>query len=803
MEKVAVLSAVAIGLYLYQNKSLSSASTGRGTGESGGETGDGAGGGGDGEGTTSSGDNPCPEGYRVNDAGTACTPLNPCDEGYELSTDGTCKLVGSPCNKGYKLSADGKTCDFDGNPCGDDCLTYDKETKKCKAIPNCGTKTGSDAGDIALNIGVGVVSGAIMDKVLYDSLDAVDRRIAQKASAEVAEKAGQKAGLEVAEEVGEKAGQKAGLEVAEKAGKEVAEKAGLEVAEKVGQKAGLEVAEKVAMREARELLTKRTAQVVAKQSAKEIAQILGRKLAVKIAQMSAKMTASSSTGVGAILAPFTAMAIANAVALASTGTYFEKDAPEDKAWEDIDETARAFFEAIPFWGDLVSILGSYFAFKTGCPTGTYNENGLCYAPPHPDFSCEAFLCYAKASAYPNPMPMSAGGESLAFMTKGVRSEPGDIPNICPPGMEHGTGGAFCYEKRDWATAGITLGTAWEACPPGMTDTGDRCEDFYGTGVGEGRVCPAGWKTNLLTCEEPIQTGLEPCPEGSTDVLGTCWGKETNCVGGCGGDCGCDWWAGTCWGRCCGCSWKSTTDKVFKNLHERGTLRLSGGNILGRGAGSSLPCPEGKSVGYDQLCYNECREGFRREGLLCTRSFQKRRETLAPHGNLCPDDKFDNGGGLCYTKDDRMPQGYFRRTFGLLEPRPPEDKPEWYGLESFNPTSDSPLTVKKATYTRKPYPIFSIYLMKPRKNEEPPDEPLPPLCSSLEDAKPGVDKVLCREDTPAGKEITQDGLSFYQKCREGYEFLVGTKKCSKVSEDGESKDEYDNSEGFAEVIYYKK
>ena len=774
MEKVVALSAVAIGLYLYQNKSLSSASTDTEG------TGGGAGGaGGDGEGTTSSGDNPCPEGYRVNDAKTACTPLNPCDEGYELGTDGKCKLVGSPCEKGYKLSADGLTCEFDGNPCGDDCLTYDKETKKCKVIPNCGTKTGSDAGDMALNIGVGVVSGAVMDKILYDSLDAVDRRIAQKAGAEAGEKAGQKAGLEVAEKAGEKAGQKAGLEVAEK----------------VGEKAGLEVAEKVAMREARELLTKRTAQVVAKQSAKEIAQILGRKLAVKIAQMSAKMTASSSTGVGAILAPFTAMAIANAVALASTGTYFEKDSPDDKAWEDIDETARAFFEAIPFWGDLMSILGSYFAFKNGCPTGTYNENGLCYAPPHHDFSCEAFLCYAKASAYPNPMPMSAGGESLAFMTKGVRSEPGDIPNICPPGMEHGNSSALCYEKRDWATAGITAGTAWEACLPGMTDTGDRCEDSYGGGVGVGRVCPDGWKATPLTCEEPIQTGLEPCPEGSTDVLGTCHGRCCSYSWGCFQD---DITKG------CGDRHKETCGScITKHLIDRGTLRLSGGNVIGRGAGSSMPCPAGKSPGGDHLCYDECREGFRREGLLCTRSYQKRRETLAPHGNICPDDKFDNGGGLCYTKDDRMPQGYFRRTFGLLEPRPPEDKPEWYNLENFNPTSDSPLTVKKATYTRKPYPIFSIYLMKPRKNEEPPDEPLPPLCSSLEDAKPGVDKVLCREDTPAGKEITQDGLSFYQKCREGYEFLVGTKKCSKVSEDGESKDEYDNSEGFAEVIYYKK
>jgi hypothetical protein len=122
---------------------------------------------------------------------------------------------------------------------------------------------------------------------------------------------------------------------------------------------------------------------------------------------------------------------------------------------------------------------------------------------------------------------------------------------------------------------------------------------------------------------------------------------------------------------------------------------------------------------------------------------------------------------------------------------------------FNPTSDSPLTVKKATYTRKPYPIFSIYVMKPRKNEEPPVDPLPPLCSALEEAQPGVEKKLCREDTPAGKEITEDGLHFFKKCREGFEFLLGTKKCSKISEDGENVEEYDNTEGFDEVIYSKK
>jgi hypothetical protein len=143
--------------------------------------------------------------------------------------------------------------------------------------------------------------------------------------------------------------------------------------------------------------------------------------------------------------------------------------------------------------------------------------------------------------------------------------------------------------------------------------------------------------------------------------------------------------------------------------------------------------------------------------------------------------------------------YFRRTWGLVEPRQPDDKPEWSNLENFNPTSDSPLTVKKATYTRKPYPAFDIYIMKAKKRGEPePDPPLLPLCSAIEEAKPGEEKKMCREDTPDGMDITKDGRNFYKKCREGFEFLIGAKKCRKSADE-----QYDNSEGFAEVQYYKK
>lgn len=79
---------------------------------------------------------------------------------------------------------------------------------------------------------------------------------------------------------------------------------------------------------------------------------------------------------------------------------------------------------------------------------------------------------------------------------------------------------------------------------------------------------------------------------------------------------------------------------------------------------------------DGLCYEDCRPGYRREGLLCTRSFNKRTEIQAPRELKCPRtaragvaagvvewDEETNIAGLCYGK---VPPGYSRKLLGTLD-----------------------------------------------------------------------------------------------------------------------------------------
>jgi hypothetical protein len=99
-------------------------------------------------------------------------------------------------------------------------------------------------------------------------------------------------------------------------------------------------------------------------------------------------------------------------------------------------------------------------------------------------------------------------------------------------------------------------------------------------------------------------------------------------------------------------------------------------------------------------------------------------------------------------------------------------------------------------------MFSIYgKRKVEPPPDPPDEPLPPLCSSLTpytDGKEG-DRLCRLKDTPAGFNMSPDGLYFYRKCKELYDFSFSTGKCEKINSDGTT-DDYDNREGFEEIEY---
>ena len=131
-------------------------------------------------------------------------------------------------------------------------------------------------------------------------------------------------------------------------------------------------------------------------------------------------------------------------------------------------------------------------------------------------------------------------------------------------------------------------TCLENCPPGARDDGLTCV----------LPCPEGWITDPLTCRRPITSSTTPCPEGSRDIAGTCWGRvRSDCVD----DCfrhpapGCRTWEcgrlrglfGEDWGAklCTSCNLRCgqtcwNVDGITKQLHQR-NLRVQGGEVIGR------------------------------------------------------------------------------------------------------------------------------------------------------------------------------------------------------------------------------
>lgn len=433
----------------------------------------------------------------------------------------------------------------------------------------------------------------------------------------------------------------------------------------------------------------------------------------------------------------------------------------------LPDWARILIESIPFAGDLFSMIAPTICIRTGCEPPNVEQHGLCYPPPRENFWCEAFLCYSQHPTW------EANGQlhTTTHITKNIPMDTGTIPLSCPEGSR--LDGLLCYRVPEWAQGegnpgvNIVAGVAWENCRPGMTDTGVRCEDVHGGGVGQLRVVPAGWVDDGLTAREPIRG--YPCPGGWIEEPLTCREplRGGNCepvhchsVGDCfaHGRCGC--WGGNCH--------PITGGRVEGR-------RMGGGRVEGRGAGSSLPCPANTSPGYDGLCYENCREGFRREGLLCSRSYNKRSEVLPPFSPSCPADRIDGGpwgsAGLCYMAN--LPEGYRRVVAGTIEQMCPTSPPEWGHVEEN--VLDIGVGCQRARYNRGAGTVpFDIRVKARRNPQQAP--PLPPSCDERRALFASLDAAgqytheeqLCIEaPCAADEDMTGDGMACVPRCRDGF------------------------------------
>jgi len=796
----------------------------------------------------------CPDGYIVNSDATFCIREDGglCPEGYDINADGTECLLTNACGDNFILSADGTECLDESNPCGSN---FKFVNGACEEDPEAPppppkTVTGSAIGDTFLYLAEGLLISTAIDKAGEKAAKAAEKKLAQEAARKAAKDAALKAANESAKKVAEASAKKA----SEAVSKDLAKKAARDAAAKaVRTKATQLAAQK---------LSARASAIAAKQTAKQIAMIAARKLAVKVATMVAKISALSSTGIGALLTPLSVIALSLSIGLVASGTSFEKDSPNDWTWNDLPEGGRVAIEAIPGLGDIISILSNFLAFKTGCPSGLIEQNSLCYEPPKPGFSCEAFLCYANASAYttdcheeidyakyaeqngdvkeaakndPNfvrwhseevgpkegrPIPkkqvcngngFNALSETFAHMTKKILTDTGTIPTDCPANMEHGEGSALCYKKPDWAYK-VVAGTAWEGCKNGMTDTGVRCEHLVDVGIGripDKMGCDGGQRDDGTSCWEDYKahgrlTSLSLVDD--TNFYGCGCIKKTlmqrqHCPNG-------DMIDGLCYNKCPEKKERRCRKEQVPNISckKEGYVEF-----VNRSGGGRQPVfkyrdvcgPDGTFKEGNEICEDVVVSKMNHvPGMpyLCSDSYTKRSEVLAPHGNICQNGKIDIAG-LCYTDDAHMPKGYRRKTLGLLDQDCPGDKDEWKSYENFRPTQDAGVTCAKATYTRKPFPKFSIYGMrKVEPPPDPPDEPLPGLCSALPPLKEGEPTRLCRvQPTPDGYDITADGMQFIKKCKELFTYNFAQKTCEKVGSDGKI-ESYDNFDGIEDVEY---
>ena len=696
--------------------------------------------------------------YRLSEDGQMCIPKLVCREGFVLSPDATqCFDAGNPCGPGFKLLDDG-TCEITDDACGDKCYKLNDAKDNCIKIPNCGTATGSELGDTFLYLGESIVAGVIYDYLGRKVMDVVDRKLAKEAA------------------------KKAALEASKKAASESAQKVAQAVAKESAKK-GAAAGERLATKIAQGQAAKNAGKLVAKNVAKNIAITAAKKLAAKVAVAAAKIASYSSTGIGILATPLMVFSMSLSIGLTAAGVFYEKNDPSDHTFTDLPTAAQIAITSLPVVGDIVDVLSNFLAFTDKCAPGLKEQNSLCYDPPKEGFECEAFLCYASSSAYPDGgfHPLS---ETFAHMTKKILTDTGTIPQTCPPGTEHSEGiGGWCYDSQTDKPGHIVAGTWWEHCGPGQRDDVAFC-------------ATESW---------------DPVPDGCWLVGQDVWCNRQDHIIDCfnhparGGDCKrwgvehCTWSPGTCtsWGGedcrdffgCCRtCNWNALKCNSWgQNLCTMNLAECAEWNPL-VGCGESII-----NVPYLHTTL-AARYHFS--------SRPKESRVLLPRDNICePGKKMIDG--LCYTGDENMPKGYRRKIVGTLDQDCPSDKPEWRGYENFNPTQDIGVSCQKATYTRKPYPKLNIYGMRRVTNEDPPDPPLPPLCSTLP-VLAATDKDynqrLCRmEEPPEGFALSQDGLSFYKKCRDLFTFNFSNTNCEKIADDG-TLETYSNVEGIQQVEY---
>lgn len=668
-----------------------------------------------------------------------CEPKLKCREGFVLSKDLTqCFDKDNPCGPGFKMD-DKNECQITDEACGDRCYKLNAAKDNCIRIPNCGTVTGNEFGDVALYFGESIVAG-----VIYDALG---RRVMNAAERVLEKEAARKASLE--------------------ASKKAANKAAGEVA-----KGGAKASQRLATQAAAKRVAAEAGKIIARRGAIQIATIAAKKLAQKIAVQLAKIATLSSTGIGILATPLMILSTSLSVGMSAAGVFFEVPPgyTNVKQWDDIPEAAQVAITSLPVIGDIIDMIMPYIFFTNGCAPGLENQNELCYPPPEPGWRCEAFLCTPAPESFPDWHGENFLDNTMFHITKRVIMDTGTIPSTCPPGQEHGDGGLFCYDSQP-EPGRIIAGTWWENCHSDERD-------------------------DLAFCGKET---IDPCGEGQWEVAKDCWGYRTDYIDDCVNN-GWDpcktksWNAAKCRRGSDKCSWGCYQDDITKGCG---------------GCGKHIwTCDEYGDWDCIPGCPSTPHQVPELKTTFAARHYSfktrpKASRVLTPKKNICVAPRSLDIDGLCYPNDAEMPAGYRRRVVGTLEPNPPTERSSWSGLPNYKKMEDIGVSYQLPTYTRPPFPKIGMFPKRKVVIEDPPPPPPLPICSTVPDLPPTDPQYaqrLCREiETPAGYDLSEDGLLYHKKCKEKYKFNLENGNCDWVDDAGELQ-AYPNLEGLLEVEY---
>ena len=241
----------------------------------------------------------------------------------------------------------------------------------------------------------------------------------------------------------------------------------------------------------------------------------------------------------------------------------------------------------------------------------------CYPKCNNDFKSDGVsMCYKQYTNFSDQPPANLHRDSYPL--------PGKSIGTCPDGYDNIA--SICYEKCTSNEERVGI-MCREKCKSGTREYGGLCYE------GDGDIA-----STLTYTRSATTPNKAPCDPGQNDDGTSCWEPYVCKQGG---------YNNYSWGLV-NCNGDGPGNRCYKTWIP--TLDCSGCGCIKKDLFARQFCNSGELIGG--LCYAECRSGFYKSALNCTRkSYQPQSRSVKSSVLQCKSDE-DNISGLCYSKNNR-------------------------------------------------------------------------------------------------------------------------------------------------------